>query len=107
MRLGAKLIFWGLISIPLTLGFSLAVDDPPYFLFLSIAVILAGIARMIYARVFEGPDSARPPELRQLDPVGFNSLNAPPPNANLFVPPPRETVAPATVTEHTTKLLDF
>src|SRR6266550_754567 len=51
-RFGAKLIFWGLIFIPITLAFSLLVKSP-YFFLISLIIVLAGLGRVLYARLFE------------------------------------------------------
>ena len=106
MRLGAKLIFWGLISIPLTFGLSVMADGP-FFLFVSVAVVLAGIARIVYARLFENHEPYRSlGTFREPAPVAFGFLGDSPAKADLFVPPPRETGAPPSVTDHTTRFLD-
>ena len=106
MRLGAKLLFWGLASIPPTLLFSV-ITNTPLFLFLSFVVVLAGICRMLYARIFEEIDPAHqaPQFVLMRSPALTNSLDVRTP-ANSFGAGPRAST-PQSVTEHTTKLLDF
>jgi hypothetical protein len=106
MRFGAKLVFWGLAFVLPMLLFSV-ITNTPFFLFLSLLVVLAGICRMLYARIFE--DSESPQQVPQFvvmhNPALTNSLDAQT-SANSFGASPR-SVAPQSVTEHTTKLLDL
>ena len=106
MRLGAKLLFWGLASVPLTLLFSV-ITNTPFFLLLSVLVVLAGICRMLYARIFEEIDSPHqvPQFVLMQSPALTNSLDVRT-SANSFGAGPRP-VTPQSVTEHTTKLLDL
>ena len=106
MRFGAKLLFWGLAFVLPTLLFSI-ITDTPFFLFLSLLVVLAGICRMLYARIFEDTDSAHqvPQFVVMHSPALTNSLDART-SANSFGVNPRASTPPS-VTEHTTRLLDL
>ncbi|HKR62010.1 MAG TPA: hypothetical protein VJS64_20145 [Pyrinomonadaceae bacterium] len=107
MRLGAKLVFCGLVCAPPAIVFSLITDTPPYFLYLSFMIVLAGICRMLYARLFEGADSPFPgPQIavRQNPSPPPASFEARPTAQSLSQSP--MSAAPQSVTEHTTKLLD-
>ena len=106
IRLGAKVLFYGVVLMPVALAISIMVDGPvPLFLFATL--LLFGAARMVYARLFE--EDA--PGGRQQGALPAHDAGALPP-----YPRPTPTIAPQrlttgeleppSVTEHTTELLD-
>ena len=107
-RFGAKLIFWGLIFVPITLAFSLLVKSP-YFFLISLIIVLAGLGRVLYARLFEEVQRSAKHDAQPT--LARNSLpNAPDVSHTMslssYGPSTREITPPPSITEHTTKLLD-
>jgi hypothetical protein len=113
MRFGAKTMFWGAAILPVFLGLSIAVDEP-IPLFIPMIVFLAGLSILLYSRLFLDEISvirslhAQDPSLGTMPP--YSAL---PPGSNLGVVSSgrrevrtAEIAHPASVTEHTTKLLD-
>lgn len=112
MRRAAKLMFFSVVLLPLFIALSVATDGPVPLLF-SFMMFLAGLAWLVYARLF-GEDSPHVPRKASRGDLkaggGQSALNAP-----QFVPASlfdrqradtAEIVQPSSVTEHTTKLLD-
>ena len=62
IRLGAKVLFFGTVLIPVALAISLIADSPIPLLLFGM-VLLMGAARMAYARIFE--HEAPPPSGRR------------------------------------------
>src|SRR5687768_5025240 len=60
MRVGAKLVFWGIASAPVTLLFGLLVDSP-FLFFLSLLIVFIGTGRILYSRLFEEAQSSTKP----------------------------------------------
>ena len=54
IRLGAKALFAGIVSFPLIVGMAVAVNGPGP-LVITFMIMLFGISRMIYAKLFESP----------------------------------------------------
>jgi hypothetical protein len=104
MRLGGKLVFWGLASAPVTLLLSLLVDSPFLFL-LSCLIVFIGTVRIVYARLFEEAQSSTKPDDESAR-LRHSSLPNPLVSPNSFSPSARAVSSPHSVTEHTTKLLD-
>jgi hypothetical protein len=111
-RIGAKLIFFSLISMPVTIAFS-GLFDTPGPLVITALLFLAGIAQLIYARIFG--ESLLPERLMsKFMNTGVSTeqkeLPAPPQQpARLFDSKPANTAElahPPSVTERTTTLLD-
>jgi hypothetical protein len=96
MRLGAKVLFYGVVLIPVSFALSIMFDSPvPLFLFAT--VLMVGAARMAYARLFEE------------DAPGASRQGALPARDAGALPPHRLTTGelePPSVTEHTTALLE-
>jgi hypothetical protein len=105
IRLGAKMLFFALVSLPITIGLSAAVNGPVPFLF-SLLVLLLSVARMAYARLFEpasaGPERPAFPRSRQADALP----PAPPRTPAARGATTGELQQPPSVTEHPTYLLD-
>jgi hypothetical protein len=107
-RFGAKLVFWGLVFVPVTLAFALLVKSPYLFL-ISLIIVLAGLGRVLYARLFEEVQCSPKQDAQSVlvrDSTLLNSPDVSHTNSNSFSPSPREIIAPQSITEHTTKLLD-
>jgi hypothetical protein len=106
MRFGAKLMFWGLASAPITLAFSLLVKHP-YLFFISLIIVLAGLGRVLYARLFEEVQrSAKNDAQSVFARAVANSPDISHASESSYNPSTREIVPPQSITEHTTKLLD-
>jgi hypothetical protein len=107
-RLGAKLVFWGLVFVPITLAFGFLVKSPLLFI-MSLIIVLAGLGRMLYARLFEEVQwSAKHHAQAVLARTSGlpGSLEVLSKGPNSYEPGPGEVMAPPSITEHTTKLLD-
>jgi hypothetical protein len=105
-RLGAKLVFWGIASAPVTLLFGLLVDSP-FLFFLSLLIVFIGTVRILYARLFEEAQSSTKPDVSaRLRHSSLPKSDVLPVSPNSFSPSAREISPPHSVTEHTTKLLD-
>ena len=113
MRFGAKTMFWGAAITPIFLALSIAVDEP-IPLFVPMIVFLAGLSILLYSRLFveETPaiKSQYAPDQSLGAMPGYSAL---PPGSNVGVVSggrrevrTAEMAHPASVTEHTTKLLD-
>ena len=106
-RFGAKLMFWGLVSVPITLAFSLLVKSPYLFL-ISLIIVLAGLGRVLYARLFEEVQWSFKHDAQSV--LARNSLPVAPDvsymSPSSYGPSTREISPPQSITEHTTKLLD-
>lgn len=98
-RLGAKLIFFSLFSVPVF--FTLAIfTNGPALLFIPAFFFLVGIAHMTYKRIFrEGPSE---PKIPRLPDTAFYSepLRMPSPLSGA------DPLPPASVTDPTTKLFE-
>lgn len=92
MRLGAKVLFASFVTIPLTIALS-AIVDHPLPLLLTFLLFFTGVARMLYARLFE---------------LDRKRLAAPPPAPMLGRGRTTGELPeqPPSVTEHTTRFLD-
>lgn len=112
MRRAAKLMFFSIVLFPLFIWLSIATDGPVGLLFF-FTMFLAGLAWVVYAKLFvdDPPHAAGKASRRDLKAGGEQpALNAP-----QFVPASlfdrqrsntAEIAQPPSVTEHTTKLLD-
>jgi hypothetical protein len=108
MRFGAKLVFWGLVFVPVTLAFSLLVKSPFLFL-ISLIIVLAGLGRMFYARLFEEVQWSTKHDAQSVlvrNSALPNSLEVSRKSPNSYDPSPKEIIAPHSITEHTTKFFD-
>ena len=113
MRRGAKLMFFSAFLFPVFLALGLAVDEPAPLL-IPLFTFLAGLALVLYARLFAdntmpvGTGAAR----TDLGAAGDRAALGAPPfvPASLFNQQKRANTAeiyqPPSVTENTTKLLD-
>jgi zinc-ribbon domain len=111
-RRGAKLMFFSVVLFPIFFGFSILIDGPGP-LIIPFTVFLAGLAWLVYARLF-GDDLVHihhAASRRDLKP----GADKPALGAAQFVPASlfnqqrvhtAEIVQPPSVTENTTKLLD-
>jgi len=114
LRQGGKILFSSIVIFPLVFGLAIAVNAPG-FLFLPLVVFLAGVMRMLYARLFQDdfPEQQIAPQ-----PV---YINAPPhqisavpsyqppaalPQSGSNVPTTGNLVEPPSITEQTTNLLN-
>lgn len=113
VRQGAKLMFLSGVLGPVLFGLSLVVDHPGPLL-VSVFIFFAGLAIMLYSRLFgedvfpaqtnraqtapieltSGPASFLPPAQAPLNPLGRQQART------------AEMAQPPSVTDHTTKLLD-
>lgn len=113
VKQGAKLMFLSGVVFPLMFALSILVDNPAPLL-VSFVIFFAGLAMMLYSRLFGeemfpsktnqaqtapleinvGPASFLPPAQVPLNPVGRQKMRT------------AEMVEPPSVTDHTTKLLD-
>jgi hypothetical protein len=112
MRRAAKLMFFSVVLFPLFLGLSIATDGPVGLIF-SFLMFLAGLAWLVYAKLFvdDSPHVPRKASRGDLKAGGGQpALDAP-----QFVPASlfdrqrantAEIVRPPSVTENTTTLLD-
>lgn len=119
LKFGLKLTLASLVMFPLVLAFAVGAVHSPVPLFLPFTVFLAGVARMIYARLVEDDRAPYAPPLMPMAPVAAmptypqaqHPVQATPPAAH----PPRALFAngtntnelpqPRSVTEQTTGLL--
>lgn len=112
MRKGGKILFAALALFPLFFGFCFVVDDPGP-LFVPAFTFFLGLMRMLYARIFEDAVPAAPAVFQS----AAQSMVAPPPVSFLRddyqpllpqanVPTTGNLVAPASVAEPTTNLLN-
>ena len=112
VRRGAKIIFFSLFLLQLAFGFSLFVDSPGPLL-LPLLIFLIGSARLLFAIIFGESEISEKAETR---PATFSPatprFDLPAPQFNPIInfnaghSDTAEMVAPPSVTEHTTKLLD-
>lgn len=113
VKQGAKLMFLSGVLFPILFGLSVFFDSPGPLL-LSFVIFFAGLAMMLYSRLFgeeifpsktnqaqaaplnitSGPAAFLPPSQMPLNPVGKQKMRT------------AEMVEPPSVTDHTTKLLD-
>ena len=112
MRRAAKLMFFSVVLIPLFIGLSIITDGPVGLLFFFLT-FLAGLAWMVYSRLFvdETPHVPRKASRRDLNAGGEQpAIGAPQfAPASLFDRQRANTAEiyqPPSVTENTTKLLD-
>ena len=114
MKNGAKLMFLSGVLLPIFFGLALMVDEPAPLL-IPFTIFLAGLFYLLYSRLFleasPAPHQAYlPPPVRLASPAYNQAL--PPASAsamgNLGQNQARtsELAQPASVTEHTTRLLD-
>lgn len=114
-RIGAKLIFWSIVSIPFALGLSIPFDTPVFFL-VSLFLFVIGLAQLAYVFIFgdktrtTGQDFS---ETKTINPAE-SQRNLPPMQSipvSDYESPRRETSEikqpPPSVTEPTTKLLEI
>jgi hypothetical protein len=69
LKIGLKLTLVSLVMFPLVLGFAIGIVRTPVPLFLPFTVFLAGVARMIYARLVEDDRFPYAPPLMPVAPV--------------------------------------
>jgi hypothetical protein len=113
VKQGAKLMFFSGVVFPLMFALSILVDNPAPLL-VSFVIFFAGLAMMLYSRLFGeemfpskksqaqtapldiagGPTAFLPSAQVPLNPIGRQKMRT------------AEMVRPPSVTEHTTKLLD-
>ena len=99
MRLGAKVLFGSLVSLPLTIALSAMIDNP-FPLLLFVVLFLCGVFRMLYARLFEeGSRSAAQIAALPVYQPPAHRLQRGPTTGEIVEQPP-------SVTEHTTRFLD-
>jgi len=99
--MGAKMMFFSVILAPIFLVLSFAFDHPAP-LFVSLALFLAGLAQIVYKRIFS--ENLLPGTTRQKE--------IPASDADIYLPPPRpmtfdtsDLAAPPSITEPSTRLL--
>jgi hypothetical protein len=110
-RLGAKLIFFSLISLPLFIALSVNTDSPVPF-WPPALLFLVGLTFVLYARIFREDIL---PSKRKAEPVLFERIAGTPPLPLLSGTPrselgaaranTAEIIQPPSVTERTTNLL--
>ena len=108
IRFGAKLLFAGIAIFPLVIALCVAFDNPSPLL-LSFLPFVAGICRMLYARMFEEGTPQPAVQIPVLAPPPHGAALPPYQPPVSVVPPSRTTgelVEPPSVTEHTTRFLD-
>ena len=111
IRFGAKLTFFSLVLLPVSIIFATMVDGPGPLL-LPFIFFLAGVSWMLYSRLFL--DSGRIPgfPLRQVPPLYIQGNGTMQPSPLYPAPAPRRwqvdtgEMTSSSVTEHTTNLLD-
>lgn len=110
-RIGAKMLFFSMVLVPLAIALSAAVDSPgplliPFILF------LAGLTQVLYVRIFSEsalPEKRPQPAIHGAHERRFESPLPPPAPAPLIDSRPTNTsemVPPPSVTERTTTLLE-
>lgn len=111
MRRGAKVMFWGVVVTPLFLALSFAADSP-IPLILSFMIFLAGLAMLLYSKLF-GDDlpvyMSRQPQEARLGTAPASSSLPPATDSGISVGRQSRTAEmaqPPSVTDHTTKLLN-
>src|SRR5947199_5315755 len=90
-RFGAKLVFWGLVFVPVTLAFALLVKSP-YLFVISLIIVLAGLGRVLYARLFEEVQCSPKQDAQSVLVRDYALLNSPDvshTNSNSFSPSQR------------------
>jgi hypothetical protein len=112
MRLGAKIMFWGVVLTPIFAALSVPTDSP-LPLFVPCLIFLAGLSLWLYYRLFgeELPFADFQPEhTGQLGTVAVNGTLPPARGdvvgSNVRQVKTAEMIHPPSVTDHTTKLLD-
>jgi hypothetical protein len=116
IRRGGKVMFLGGALFPLFLGLSIAVDEPGPLIF-PVLIFFVGLAMMLYSRLFvEDIPSIQSQQAQTTRFGAMSGASALPPPSNIPIPGPgnfagqqvrtNELAQPASVTEHTTKLLD-
>lgn len=111
VRRGAKVVFASAVMFPIFLALSFLVDEPVPLLLPFIALIV-GLSTMIYSRIFEElPITSHEVQQSRLGTTVGNTALPPAPsipvsNVNAQNVRTSELAQPASVTEHTTKLLD-
>lgn len=110
MRFGAKMIFFSAVLMPFIIGLSIAADGPG-FLIIPATVFFIGLARLLYALMFD--ENTQPSKLHpdQLSAIRHNRALPPSPVHRVTDsvsrrPDTGEMVQRPSVTEHTTELLD-
>lgn len=109
MRLGAKLMFGGLVLLPPFFGLCFPVDNPAPLL-VPATVFLGGISLWLYSRLFGGEDipflgqANRPAISREQSYLRPDTVDARP--FDVRTANTAETVPPPSVTDHTTKIFD-
>lgn len=109
VRRGGKVVFAGAIMFPIFLVLGLLVDEPAPLL-LPVVVLIVGLSIMLYSRIFEEPVTNYEVQQSRLGTTVGNALPPAPsvPANNVKAQHVRtsELAQPASVTEHTTRLLD-
>jgi len=115
IRKGGKMLFAAFAFFPLFFGFGLLIRDP-WPLLVPAFVFFLGLMRILYARIFDDAAPPAPPMLFQSvvhpapvqpQPVSFlQSEYQPPPAPQANVPTTGNLVAPPSVAEPTTSLLN-
>src|SRR5262249_17212721 len=89
MRLGAKMVFFGVALLPIFIGLSIVADGPGPLL-VPFTLFLTGVIWMLYARLFRESDydaplgaslgvgAARPPALLASSPESLRGASPPP-----------------------------
>lgn len=110
-RRAGKLMFFSVVLVPIFIGFSIGADGPEPML-VPLFAFLAGLAWLVYARLFVDNVVEAPRQASRRDLAGGER---PALGAQQFVPassfsqPPSitaEIAPPPSVTEHSTRLLD-
>lgn len=111
VKTGAKLMFLSAILFPIFLGFAIAEDDLIFLILVPKTIFLLGLFWMIYSRIF----GESPIQNNKSIPSTINETKPSLPLFSQQVPqktlPPQpintaEIIAPSSVTENTTKLLE-
>jgi len=111
ISLGAKLVFLSLFILPFSFAGAIAFDTPGPFV-LPFIIFMVGLAQVLYTLLFQEPEraalsGARPAGLQQPKPVvSFPVGQGTPIALDARRIHTAEMIRPASVTEHTTKLLD-
>lgn len=112
VRRGAKLMFFSAVIAPLCFGLCFSVDGPGPLL-IPFSVFVAGLVLMLYTQLFgeeEATGTSQPSQPATLGTTSDAAYLPPAGNLNLANTTGRKAataeMAPPSVTEHTTRLLD-